>query len=134
MLVKQGKIKSDRVGFLQARRFTNIKDNDIAFLLEDDLEPLLYDYFQNLSVAQARKNKFGTEADFSKKLDKVRTQLKEAGVSDEETLSVSEGLFNLYRRTTGIDTPSIKNQGLRNLADGLLVSQQKSYRTFNIII
>ena len=127
MLVKQGKIKSDRVGFLQARRFTNIKDNDIAFLLEDDLEPLLYDYFQNLSVAQARKNKFGTEADFSKKLDKVRTQLKEAGVSDEEALSVSEDLFNLYRRTTGIDTPSIKNQGLRNLADGLLVSQQMAH-------
>ena len=127
MLVKQGKIKSDRVGFLQARRFTNIKDNDIAFLFEDDLEPLLYDYFQNLSVAQSRKNKFGTEADFSNRLDKVRTQLKEAGVSDEEVLSVSEGLFKLYRRTTGIDTPSIQNQGLRNLTDFALISQQMAH-------
>ncbi len=127
MLVKKGKIKSDKVGFLQARRFTNIKDNDIAFLLEDDLEPLLYDYFQNLSVAQARKNKFGTEADFSDRLNKVRTQLKEAGVSDEEALSVSEGLFKVYRRTTGIDIPSIQNQGLRNLADGVLISQQMAH-------
>ena len=49
----------DSAGTLQARRFTNLDDNKIAYVLEDDIQQILEDYFTNAARAVERANYFG---------------------------------------------------------------------------
>lgn len=129
MMTKE-KVVGDSAGYLQARRFTNLDDNKIAYVLEDDTQQILEDYFTNAARAIERSNYFGRNiAEFEKNsIIPIRLELLKSGMSENEVTGVLDGLRNMHKRVTGIETDSQsmwKKKGwARNAADwGKLIQQ-----------
>ena len=58
-MMKKDKFTGVSNGQLQARRFTNLKDNEIDFVLENDLQTILEGYFSNSARSIERAKFFG---------------------------------------------------------------------------
>ena len=129
-----------RTGFIQARRFRNLDDNEISDFLENDVELILEDYFTNLSQGIARTEKFGKSlADFDKNfIDPIRAELIAAstkrGMGREEAIAeadlVADRLRHMHKRVTGIETPRIKNKKASVANDFLKLTQQMAHLPF----
>lgn len=126
----------DSAGTLQARRFTNLDDNKIAYVLEDDTQQILEDYFTNAARAVERANYFGrNEVEFyNNTLLPIRKELLESGMGEDEVKGVLDGLTNMHKRVTGIetDTKSIwkSNSWARGAADWGKLTQQMAHLPF----
>ena len=145
---------NSRTSFIESRRFSNLKDEDIKEFLEHDVEVILEDYFTNLSQGIARTKTFGKSlADFDKIYIKpVVTELIASGVkrarlsagikegtetpseilekATQDANKVADGLRKMHKRVTGIETPRIKNTGLSKANDFLKLTQQMAHLPF----
>jgi len=135
MMTKE-KVVGDSAGYLQARRFTNLDDNKIAYVLEDDTQQILEDYFTNAARAIERSNYFGRNiAEFEKNsIIPIRQELLKSGMSENEVTGVLDSLRNMHKRVTGIETDSQsiwKRKGwARNAADWGKLTQQMAHLPF----
>ena len=128
--------KKAATGFLNERRFRNIKDEDIAEFLEGDVQLVLEDYFTNIGQAIARTKYFGrTYSDFNDKtLQPIRQELLDAGMESGELGKVLRKIEETYERVTGIETYSqspLKKIGwAREAADWGKLLQQMAHLPF----
>ncbi len=138
MMTKE-KVVGDSAGYLQARRFTNLDDNKIAYVLEDDTQQILEDYFTNAARAIERSNYFGRnivefENNFLLNKGGIRDELKASGMDENEIEGVLDSLRNMHKRVTGIETDSQsiwKRKGwARNAADWGKLTQQMAHLPF----
>jgi len=135
MMTKE-KVVGDSAGYLQARRFTNLDDNKIAYVLESDTQQILEDYFSNAARAIERSNYFGKNiAEFEKNsIIPIRLELLKSGMSENEVGTVLDGLRNMHKRVTGIETDAQsvwkKNGWARNAADWGKLTQQMAHLPF----
>ena len=135
MMTKE-KVVGDSAGYLQARRFTNLDDNKIAYVLEDDTQQILEDYFTNAARAIERSNYFGRNiAEFEKNsIIPIRLELLKSGMSENEVTGVLDGLRNMHKRVTGIETDAQsvwkKNGWARGAADWGKLTQQMAHLPF----
>jgi hypothetical protein len=136
-VMTKSKVVGDSAGYLQARRFTNLDDNKIAYVLENDTQVILEEYFTNAARAIERSNYFGRNiADFyNNMLLPIRKQLEEkAGMTKEDADKVITSLRTMHKRVTGIETDSnsiFKTNGfMRGAADVLKLSQQMAHLPF----
>ena len=139
----QSKNASMASGFMQARRFSKLKDNDIAKFLESDLESVLGSYFTNLSQTMARKKMFGsTLAEWDKAtLQPILRQMREVKNKEgrkkytpAEVQDVATRLETMFKRATGLETfsnsPLRNNPTLSGIKDWALLSQQAALLPF----
>ena len=135
MMTKE-KTVSDSAGYLQARRFTNLDDNKIAFVLESDTQTILEDYFTNAARTIERKKFFGKNVvDFDKnQIQPIIKELTDSGMTKTEAENVADRLRNMHRRVTGIETDAQstlkKNAWARNAADWGKLTQQMAHLPF----
>ena len=135
MMTKE-KVVGDSAGYLQARRFTNLDDNKIAYVLESDTQQILEDYFSNAARAIERSNYFGKNiAEFEKNsIIPIRLELLKSGMSENEVGTVLDGLRNMHKRVTGIETDAQsvwkKNGWARGAADWGKLTQQMAHLPF----
>ena len=128
--------RANATGFLQERRFRNIKDEDMAEFLEDDLQQILETYFTNTGQAIARARYFGkTLKEFEDNTIKpMRKELEAAGMKDLEIKKILERARYTHGRVTGIETDAgsvLKKQGwARSMADWGKLSQQMAHLPF----
>jgi len=128
--------KSNATGFLQERRFRNIKDEDMAEFLEDDVQQILETYFTNTGQAIARAKYFGkTLKEFEDNTIKpMRTELEAAGMKDSEIKKILKQARTTHARVTGIETDAgslLKQEGwARSMADWGKLSQQMAHLPF----
>ena len=132
-MMKQDKTTGASSGHLQARRFTNLDDNEISFVLEDNLQTILESYFSNSARSIERAKFFGrSETEFfDSYLDPIRKELKANGIGDDEAKMVQDKVREMYRRITGIETfredPLKKTAFARGASDVLKISQQLAH-------
>mgnify|MGYP000020460323 FL=1 len=139
----RNKGRSNAAGFMQARRFQNIKDNDIAKFLESDVEAILGGYFTNLSQSMARKKMFGAtlseweQGTLTPILDNMRALTNKNGSKKhtyQEVEDVQKRLTRMFKRATGLETFSSSslrtNATLSTGKDILLLSQQAALLPF----
>jgi hypothetical protein len=132
-MAQQDSMTGQRGSHLQARRFTNLKDNEISFVLENDVQTILESYFSNAARSVERAKFFGrTEVEmFNNYVKPIREELTANGVSDGESKQVADEVFDMMRRITGIETDrgSVfkKYDSLRHFADGMKVIQQVAH-------
>ena len=107
-MMSKDKVVGDSAGYLQARRFTNLDDNKIAYVLESDTQQILEDYFTNAARAIERSNYFGRNiVEFEKNsIIPIRQELLQSGLSENEVTKVLDGLRHMHKRVTGIETDS----------------------------
>ena len=123
-------------GFLQERRFRNIKDEDIAEFLEDDVQQILETYFTNTGQAIARSKYFGkTFSQFNTNtIVPMREELRKSGMKDTEIKKVIEKVEDTYKKVTGLEQYSQstlkKNKFARGMADWGKLSQQMAHLPF----
>ena len=138
-IMMKGKQVGDSAGRLQARRFTNLDDNKIAYVLEDDTQQILEDYFTNSARAIERSNYFGKnilefESKFLLNKGGIRDELITSGMSENEVTGVLDGLRNMHKRVTGIETDAQsvwkKNGWARGAADWGKLTQQMAHLPF----
>lgn len=93
-------------GYVQPRRFTNLKDNDIDYVLENDVQTLLEGYFTNISRATARAKYFGkTIGEIrTKKIDPIIDELRASGMSIQDANEVGDNIYKMIERLTGFET------------------------------
>ena len=93
-------------GYVQPRRFTNLKDNDIDYVLENDVQTLLEGYFTNISRATARAKYFGkTIGEIrTKKIDPIIDELRASGMSIEDANKIGDNIYKMVERLTGFET------------------------------
>ena len=110
-------------GFLQERRFRNIKDSEMAEFLEDDVQQILETYFTNTGQAISRSRFFGrTLLEFEKNtIEPMRLELQASKMGDDDIKKVLDRVRLTHRRVTGIETdarsPLKKNKWARTAAD-----------------
>jgi len=152
--LKSANQSGSRTGFIQARRFRKLKDEEIKDFLEGDVEVILEDYFTNLSQGIARTKTFGkTIADFDKrhvqpvrkeliasgikrgrknagikKGAKTPSEIREKAIADADKVAAS--LHKMHRRVTGIETPRIKSRWGSNTNDFIKLTQQMAHLPF----
>ena len=135
-VVGKGKTIGDSSGYLQARRFINLKDNEISFVLENNTQTILEDYFTNAARAIERTNYFGKNVN---EFDKIYVQpivneLNVNGMPLNQAEDVGTRLRDMHKRVTGIETfaesPFKKYASLRTLADWGKLSQQMAHLPF----
>jgi len=132
-MMKKDKFTGASNGQLQARRFTNLKDNEIDFVLENNLQTILEGYFSNSARSIERAKFFGrNETEFyDEYLKPIREELKANGIDENEAQLVQEKLRTMYQRITGIETfredPLKKTAFARTTSDILKISQQLAH-------
>ena len=135
----KGEVVSDSSGTLQARRFTNLKDNEIDFVLENDTQTILEDYLTNAARTIERVNYFGKNiTDFEKRfVNPAIKELRENGMSLTEANEVGDKMRFMQRRVAGIETysssPLKKYAALRHTADAAKLVQQMAHLPFATI-
>ena len=135
-MMTKDKVVGDSAGYLQARRFTNLDDNKIAFVLESDTQTILEDYFTNAARTIERKKFFGKNVvDFDKnQIQPIIKELTDSGMTKTEAENVADRLRNMHRRVTGIETDAQstlkKNAWARNAADWGKLTQQMAHLPF----
>ena len=132
-MAQRDSLTGQRGSYLQARRFTNLNDNDISFVLENDVQTILESYFSNAARSVERAKFFGrTEVEmFNNYVKPIREELTANGVSDTESKQVADEVFDMMRLITGIETDrgSVfkKYDSLRHFADGMKIVQQVAH-------
>jgi len=135
-MMTKDKVVGDSAGYLQARRFTNLDDNKIAFVLESDTQTILEDYFTNAARTIERKKFFGKNVvDFdNNQIQPIIKELTDSGMTKTEAENVADRLRNMHRRVTGIETDAQstlkKNAWARNAADWGKLTQQMAHLPF----
>jgi len=135
----KGEVVSDSSGTLQARRFTNLKDNEIDFVLENDTQTILEDYLTNAARTIERVNYFGKNiTDFEKRfVNPAIEELRASGMSITEANKVADKMRFMQRRVAGIETysdsPLKKYAALRHTADAAKLIQQMAHLPFATI-
>tara|TARA_R110001592_G_scaffold225922_1_gene481938 strand:+ start:4586 stop:8707 length:4122 start_codon:yes stop_codon:yes gene_type:complete len=138
-IMTKDKIVTDTSGTLQARRFTNLKDNEINFVLENDTQTILEDYLTNAARTIERVNYFGKNiVDFEKRfVNPAITELKANGMSITEAEKVGDKMRFMQQRVAGIETyassPLKKYAALRHTADAAKLIQQMAHLPFATI-
>lgn len=101
-----GKRRSDATGFVSPRRFTNLKDNDIAEYLENDVQSLLENYFSNFSQSVNRAKYFGRTIEEIRvnKINPIVQELRESGMTMEEATKVGDKVMDMIQKVSGIET------------------------------
>ena len=128
--------RANATGFLQERRFRNIKDDDMAEFLEDDLQQILETYFTNIGQAIARSQYFGkTLKEFEDNTIKpMFKELKDSGMSAADANKIIKQARTTHARVTGIETDAgsiLKKEGwARSMADWGKLSQQMAHLPF----
>tara|TARA_R100000655_G_scaffold23387_4_gene47134 strand:+ start:469 stop:4005 length:3537 start_codon:yes stop_codon:yes gene_type:complete len=128
--------RANATGFLQERRFRNIKDEDMAEFLEDDLQQILETYFTNTGQAIARAKYFGkTLKEFEDNtIQPMFKELKAAGMSATDADKIIKQARTTHARVTGIETDAgslLKREGwARSMADWGKLSQQMAHLPF----
>tara|TARA_R100001082_G_scaffold111113_1_gene93439 strand:+ start:1078 stop:4806 length:3729 start_codon:yes stop_codon:yes gene_type:complete len=95
-------------GFMQHRKFTKIDDEELAFVLEDDVTEVLTDYFTNVTSAIERTKRFGlTVGDFEKNfVSKIEEELiansPGGSFNRDDITNILENVRKLHRRSTGL--------------------------------
>ena len=131
-----GKRGSNATGFLQPRRFRNLKDNEISEFLEDDVQTLLENYFTNFSQTLNRAKYFGkTLAEVeANKINPIRNELMKSGMSADEATKVVNSVRGMITRVTGLETyadsPLKTNKYFRFASDWGKLSQQMAHLPF----
>ena len=138
--LKASNAEGSATGFLNPRRFTNLKDNDIAEFLENDVEIILQKYFTNTSQVIARSTKFGKnmfeiEARYIKPIaDQLKKKNLAAGMSESaarsEAESVAVSLRKMVKTVTGLKAPRINNKAVAATNDAILLSQQLAHLAY----
>ena len=128
--------RANATGFLQERRFRNIKDEDLAEFLEDDVQQILETYFTNTGQAIARAKYFGkTLKEFEDNTIKpMIKELVESGMSKSDADKIAKQARRTHGRVTGIETDAgsfLKKEGwARSMADWGKLSQQMAHLPF----
>ena len=122
----------DSHGYFQARRFRNIKDNDLDEFLEGDVQDILEQYTTDIAQSMARKKYFGnTLREFDEK--EVSKIIDELGGGDEAN-QVGDKIRTIFKQVTGIeqyrDTLIGKSKFARGLSDWGKLSQQMAHLPF----
>ena len=132
-MMTSDKVVGKAAGTLQARRFTNLDDNKISYVLENDLQTILEDYFSNAARAVERSNYFGrNEAEFyTNTILPIRKELTDNGMGEDEVKGVLDNLEKMHKRVTGIETDSQsilkRNAWARGAADWGKLTQQMAH-------
>ena len=136
-MMTKTKVVGDSSGYLQPRRFTNLEDNKISYVLENDTQTILEEYFTNAARAIERSNYFGRNiVEFNNNLLEpiVRELQDKAGMSQSEAYAIRDRLSKMHKRVTGIETDSTSmlksNKYVRGAADVLKLSQQMAHLPF----
>ena len=122
----------DSHGYFQARRFRNIKDNDLDEFLEGDVQEILEQYTTDIAQSMARKKYFGnTLREFDEK--EVSKIIDELGGGDEAN-EVGDKIRTIFKQVTGIeqyrDTLIGRSKFARKLSDWGKLSQQMAHLPF----
>ena len=122
----------DSHGYFQARRFRNLKDNDLDEFLEGDVQDILEQYTTDISQSMARKKYFGnTLREFDEK--EVSKIIDELGGGDEAN-KVGDKIRTLFKQVTGIeqykDSLIGKSKFARAASDWGKLSQQMAHLPF----
>ena len=122
----------DSHGYFQARRFRNLKDNDLDEFLEGDVQDILEQYTTDISQSMARKKYFGnTLREFDEK--EVSKIIDELGGGDEAN-KVGDKIRTLFKQVTGIeqykDSFIGKSKFARAASDWGKLSQQMAHLPF----
>jgi hypothetical protein len=123
-------------GFLQERRFRNIKDSEMAEFLEDDVQQILETYFTNTGQAISRSKFFGrTLLEFEKNtIAPMEAELLASKMDRTEVTKILDRVRLTHRRVTGIETdarsPLKKNKWARTAADFGKLTQQMAHLPF----
>ena len=123
--------------FLQHRVFNDIDDNLLTDFLENNVEEVIEQYITSASRAITRTKHFGkTKADFEKRwLIPITKQLRDSGVSGDETTKVVDKLRLMHQRVTGLDTDQLRFKGkfAKHSMDIIKLSQQMAHLPFATI-
>ena len=93
--------RGDSNGYFQARRFRNIKDNDMAEFLEGNVQDVLEQYTTNIAQSMARKKYFGaTLGEFDSNI--VSQIIQELGGGDEAN-KIGDKIRTIFQQVTGIE-------------------------------
>ena len=122
----------DSHGYFQARRFRNIKDNDLDEFLEGDVQDILEQYTTDIAQSMARKKYFGnTLGEFDEK--EVSKIIDELG-GGAEANAVGDKIRDVFKQVTGIEQYSNsligKSKFARAASDWGKLSQQMAHLPF----
>ena len=126
---------NNSMGFFQSRKFSKLKDEDIAEFLETDVQQVLENYFTNMAQSQGRKKYFGnTIREFQTEKFAIVQELQKNGMNREEAEKIGDGIQTMFKRVTGLETYSnsiLKNNKYgRVIGDVLKLSQQAAHLPF----
>ena len=124
--------RGDSNGYLQPRRFTNIKDDDMAEFLEGNVQDVLEQYTTNIAQSMARKKYFGaTLGEFDNNI--VTKIIDELGGGTEAN-KVGDKVRTIFKQVTGIEqyrnTLVGKSRFAQALSDWGKLSQQMAHLPF----
>lgn len=124
---------SAATGYLQPRRFTNLADNEISDVLENDVQTILETYFTNISRTVSRAKYFGktiTEI-MDTKIQPIINELASSGMSLEDANKIGNKALKMIEKVAGFETYSgslLKSTKFgRNFADFGKISQQLAH-------
>lgn len=105
--------------FLKQRVFSNIPANEIAPILETDVETLLKNYVVQSAQTTARGKYFGFSLDTfnSRYLQPIRTELIDAGMPEDDVLKIQKKIQDTYLQVTGLSPQRIENKVLSKASD-----------------
>ena len=124
--------RGDSNGYLQPRRFTNIKDDDMAEFLEGNVQDVLEQYTTNIAQSMARKKYFGaTLGEFDNNI--VTKIIAELGGGTEGN-KVGDKIRTIFKQVTGVEqyrnTLIGKSRFAQALSDWGKLSQQMAHLPF----
>ena len=120
-------------GYLTQRRFTNLKDNDVAEFLENDVAVVLQSYVTNIGQTTGKTKFFGKSFSQFKNafLIPIRNELKASGMGDAEITEVLNRVKYTKERITGednfVDHWSKETAFRRGASDFLKLTQQMAH-------
>ena len=128
----------EKMSASQHRPFGNISDEDLikyGFIEGDDIESILYQYAMSAGQNIERIRYFGkgVEGFEARFLDPIREEMRASGISEAQVEKTLKTVFQLYRRTTGLDVPTFNNKYMGQGADLLKLTQQLAHLPFATI-
>lgn len=137
---------NNSLGFFQARRFSKLKDSDIAEFLETDVQQVLENYFTNMSQSQGRKKYFGnTIREFETERELIKNELMQSALkrgldkteARKEAENIAEGVGKMFQKVTGLETYQNSvfrnNKYARAFSDSSKLIQQMAHLPFATI-
>ena len=124
---------SAATGYLQPRRFTNLADNEIADVLENDVQTILETYFTNISRTVSRAKYFGKTINEIRttKIQPIINELISSGMAVADANKIGDKAFKMIEKVAGFETYSgsiLKSTKFgRNFSDFGKISQQLAH-------